>query len=137
MEVFVNFTDPLAISTGQSRDSVEFIIKNPAQFISAKSGESLDPEKAVIKKSVPKQLPKGVDGEALVANAESAANGFKGLIVVQLVMQIFMKGAIDDMWNLYLMLQIIVFFSLYDTPISTNVEIYNEEFRKLVMFDIL
>lgn len=41
------------------------------------------------------------------------------------------------MWNLYLMLQLIVFFSLYDTPISANVEIYNEEFRKLVQFDIL
>ena len=48
-----------------------------------------------------------------------------------------MKGAIDDMWNLYLMMQLIVFFSLYDTPISSNVEMYNEEFRKLVMFDIL
>ena len=41
------------------------------------------------------------------------------------------------MWNLYLMLQLIVFFSLYDTPISGNVEIYVEEFRKLVQFDIL
>ena len=35
------------------------------------------------------------------------------------------------------MMQLIVFFSLYDTPISGNVEIYNEEFRKLVQFDIL
>ena len=41
------------------------------------------------------------------------------------------------MWNLYLMLQLVVFFSLYDTPIGANVEVYNDEFRKLVQFEIL
>jgi hypothetical protein len=60
----------LEISTGGSRDEVEFIIRNPAQFVSADSGESLSPDKAVIKKSVPKQLPTGVDAAELAASAE-------------------------------------------------------------------
>jgi len=34
IEIYVNFTDPLAVSTGQQRDTLEFIIRNPEQFIS-------------------------------------------------------------------------------------------------------
>jgi hypothetical protein len=49
----------------------------------------------------------------------------------------FLKGSIDDMWNLYLMMQLIVNFSMYDTPIAANIEVYNNEFRKLVQFEIL
>ena len=90
-----------------------------------------------MRKNVPKQLPPGVSADELTANAEAAASGFQSLIFVQLILQIFLKGAIDDMWNLYLMMQLIVFFSLYDTPISANIEVYNDEFRKLVQFEIL
>lgn len=34
IEIFVNFTDPLSVSTGQQRDTLEFTIRNPEQFIS-------------------------------------------------------------------------------------------------------
>ena len=61
----------------------------------------------------------------------------QSLIFIQLGLQLFLKGSIDDMWNLYLILQLVVFFSLYETPITANIEVYNEEIRKLVQFEIL
>jgi hypothetical protein len=137
IEIYINFTNPLSISNGANRDNVEFVIRNPASFISAKTGLTLSPERSTMKKSVPKQLPKSVDAEELSANAEAAASSFQSLIFIQLGLQVFLKGSIDDMWNLYLMMQLIVFFTMYDIPIPANIEVYNDEFRKLIQFDIL
>jgi hypothetical protein len=48
-----------------------------------------------------------------------------------------MKGSLDDIWSLYLMLQLIAYISVYETNIPANVEIYFTEFRKMVNFEIL
>lgn len=82
MEILINFTDPLMISNGENRDSVEFVIKNPMQFVSELTGLPLSQEKVQITKTIPKQLPKGVDAEALNDNAAAAASGFQGLIFI-------------------------------------------------------
>ena len=58
------------------------------------------------------------------------------VIVFQIIMQIILKGSIDDIWNLFLMLQLIAFMSLYATPVPANVEIYVWEFRKMITFHI-
>ena len=72
MEIFMNFTDPMAVSTGASSDQIICKIKNPAMFISAADPtQSLSPEKALMTKSVPPQVPKGVDPAALEAQAAS------------------------------------------------------------------
>ena len=52
-------------------------------------------------------------------------------------MQLSIKGALDDIWALYLTLQLIVFISVYETNVPANVEIYFEEFRKMITFDLL
>lgn len=52
-------------------------------------------------------------------------------------MQISMKGSLDDIWGLYLTLQLVAYISLYETNIPANVEIYFKEFRKMVNFEIL
>lgn len=59
------------------------------------------------------------------------------LIIVQLLLQITLKGSIDDLWNFFLILQMIAFLSLYEATIPANIEIYFDEFRKLVKFEIL
>ena len=82
IEIHINFTNPLAISNGGNRDGIEFVIKNPAQFVSAATGKTLSPEKAVIYETIPKQVPMGVDANELAANAEAAASGFQSLIVI-------------------------------------------------------
>lgn len=34
-------------------------------------------------------------------------------------------------------MQLIVFFTLYDTPVPANIEVYNNEFRKFVSLEII
>jgi hypothetical protein len=51
--------------------------------------------------------------------------------------QLLIKGALDDIWALYLTLQLIAFISVYETNVPANVEIYFEEFRKMITFDLL
>jgi hypothetical protein len=58
-------------------------------------------------------------------------------MIIQLVLQIFLKGSVDDIWGLFLIMQLIAYMSIYDINIPSNVEIYVEEFRKLVAFEIL
>jgi len=52
-------------------------------------------------------------------------------------MQIMLKGSLDDLWNFFLILQLIAYMSIYETPIPANVEIYVGEFRKMIKFEIL
>jgi len=58
-------------------------------------------------------------------------------MIIQLVLQISLKGSVDDIWGLFLIMQLIAYMSIYDINIPSNVEIYVEEFRKLVAFEIL
>ena len=53
IEVFVNFSDPLIVSRGKSHDKFVLQIKNCDLFISAESGEKIQPEHGVQSASIP------------------------------------------------------------------------------------
>ena len=38
IQISINFTNPMAVSNGFFRDGIEFEIKNPFQFVSARTG---------------------------------------------------------------------------------------------------
>ena len=59
------------------------------------------------------------------------------LAIVQLAGSAFMKGALDDIWGLFLVLQLCAYMSVYETPVPANSELYMDEFRKMVKFEIL
>ena len=88
-------------------------------------------------KTVPRQLPKGVNAAELEKDAESASDAMKGMVFVQLIAQLFLKGAMNDLWNLYFTLQIMCYLQIYDIPIPSNSEIYVQEFTKIIEFEIL
>jgi len=50
---------------------------------------------------MPTQLPHWVDEEALRREAENASNGMKVLLFVQLVMQIFLKKSLEQLFVLF------------------------------------
>ena len=114
----------MLISNGFSKDQVMMKIKNRFLFSSNVTGEPLEADKVKLIKSFPKQLPRGVVEEELVADASKAANAMTGLLILQLIAQIFLKGGMDDLWSLYFSLQIMCYLSIYDTPIPANAEIY-------------
>ena len=100
--ISVNFTDPLSVSGGGSDDQIVCSIKNTFLFApTASGGEPLKKESATNVESVPRQLPKGFSAEELEAQAASAGNAMKGLMVIQIGLAVFMKGAIKDLVGLF------------------------------------
>jgi len=138
LEVFVNFSDPLLVSTGDDGDSMVTKIKNPAMFVpTAPGGKPLDPANATSVKEVPAQLPKGVSEAELKAQAAASHQTMQTLAIIQLVAAVFMKGAINDLLQLFFTLQIICYQKIYDTPFPAHVGVYIDQFQKLIEFEIL
>ena len=48
-----------------------------------------------------------------------------------------LKGALDEIWGLFLTLQIISFIGIYEAGLPSIVEIYLQELRSLVNFEFL
>ena len=59
-------------------------------FVSAESMQSLSPDKAVVVKTMPKQLPKGVSLE----NLEAAATNLKRTMMIVVVVQLIFKNVL-------------------------------------------
>ena len=64
-------------------------------------------------------------------------NTMNALLIIQLIGALFLKGALDDIWGLFLTLQMISFLSIYNTPTPANVEIYITAFQDTVKFEVL
>ena len=134
--MLVNFTDPLQISQGTHRDEARFRIINPDLFISAESGLPLEGSALTIIKEFPTQLPKGFSEAAITGSAKSAKDAMTVIIIVQIIMQGFLKGVIEDLWSLYFTLQLCSYLTLLNVSIPGNAEIYVQQFRQLVDFDV-
>ena len=87
--------------------------KNPNLFVSKESGLPLNIVKP-LKRTVPKQLPKEIDADALMQQASSTKNSFTAILIIEIVLSFFLKGIIDDLWGLFLILQIFAYLSIYD-----------------------
>ncbi len=64
IDIEIDFAEPLEISAGPVSDNIEIKIKNPEFFISAGSGKTIE-EVILPQSTVPKQLPKGLDGDKM------------------------------------------------------------------------
>jgi hypothetical protein len=53
---------------------------------------------------VPRQLPKGVVEEEIINDAKLTTQGMTSIIIIQLILQLYMKGSLDEMMELYLTL---------------------------------
>ena len=86
---------------------------------------------------MPPQLPKGQDAASLEAAAESAGNAVKGMMIIQLVAQVFLKGALNNLWSLLFTLQMCCFLALYKIPIPSNGKYYLDNYTDLIRFEVL
>ena len=82
MEVFVNFTDPTAVSKGENDDKIIMSFKNRYLFVSKESGLALGEDKINMASTFPKQMPLGVDADLIESQADAATNAMLGLVVV-------------------------------------------------------
>lgn len=126
MGIFVNFTDPLSI---KGNNKVITSVVDLTKFKSkADPTMTLSPDKAVMMKEVPDQLPKGVSAADIKAQAETTKNAMMGVAVIQLVASVFLKGVMNDLWSLFFTLQIMVYIKCYDVSIPAVAQIYIKQF---------
>lgn len=82
MDVHINFTDPLLISKGLKLDEIICKILNKDLFQAKFSSMVLMSDRIYIQKSLPRQLPRGIDEKSLSDSASSASSGMKAMMGV-------------------------------------------------------
>ena len=58
----------------------------------------------------------------------------QGFIYGQIVLQVVLKGSMEDMWGAFFSLQLLCQLTFYGVPVPSNAEIYIEQFKKLIDF---
>lgn len=82
-------------------------------------------------------MPKNVDPVKVMEQAEMSASALKAMMIVQIILSVFLKGALDDLMGLYFTLQIMCYMSIYDVNFPSSADMYVQEFTKIIEFDIL
>lgn len=106
-------------------------------FVSEASGLPMTLPETPMKQTIPRQLPKGVSAEKAEAQAKSAKNSFTAILIIEVILSFFLKGIIDDLWGLFLILQVLAYMSIYDMLLPATVELYTDGFRDVVTFQML
>ena len=73
----------------------------------------------------------------IMDNAIAATSTVSSAIIIKIAFSLILKGSIDDIWILFLTMQIVAYLNIYSTKIPAGASIYVEEFRNLVSFKAL
>lgn len=111
-------------------------IKNPYLFISQETGEPIDTSQINIRKTLPRQYPKGVNATEMEEVAVDARKGMEAVVFLHIIAQFFFESNVEDLWSLFFFSQLVAHFSMYEVKMPGNVEVYIEQLRHLVDFEI-
>ena len=59
-----------------------------------------------------------------------------GMLIIQIAGQFLFKSSMKELFGLFLALQLVCYFSMYDITLTSNAQIYTDEVKKLVEFDL-
>ena len=82
-------------------------------------------------------MPKDVDPVVVKDRAEMSASAIKAMMILQIILSVFLNGALDDLWGLFFTLQIMCYMTVYDVFFPSSAEDYVNEFTKIIEFEIL
>lgn len=99
-------------------------VKNPYLFESLETGEMLDVSKMRFYQTLPRQLPEGMAEEDIEETAHHTQLGMTALVILQIVVQFFMKQNMADMMICIFTIQLCCFYTFYATNLPGNAEIY-------------
>jgi hypothetical protein len=95
------------LSSGKQNDQLWIEVMDPIYFVSAETGVVIDPTtgfEGSSQISIPAQLPIGVSAAEVQSSAEAGSRGALALIIFQIVLQIFLKGSMDELFVLFMVL---------------------------------
>ena len=95
-------------------------------FISVETGASMENRlgATTLAEKIPKQVPQGVDADVVMKRSEASALFIKTMMIIQIILSVFLKGAMDDLWSLYFTLQIMCYIKVYDNFFPQSAEEY-------------
>ena len=125
------------VSQGKDEDELMITVKDPLFFVSKTTLETIDTSHMVIRQTIPRQFPKDFDAESLATQTEAVGSYLQALVIVQLVMQIFLKGTMGDLLCLIFILQLLMEQLSFGLTLPANVEIFLEQGKSLIEFDAL
>jgi hypothetical protein len=136
LKLKMTFGDPTAVSTGPELDKVMMQL-NPALFVNSDTGEQLPESNRVIIQEMPKQTPKGVNPDNIIALAKTTSIIILAILIIQLIYDTVTGSAYDSLFTLFFAMQIACYLKIYATPFPVSAEIFMDEFQKVIEFYLI
>ena len=106
-------------------------------FFITKLGKMLDDDqKLVQKKVIPAQLPQGFTAEKVTVDAARQVDGFKGLMILYIIIALALKGQKDKLWGQINAAQVIRYIPIYAVDFSAQLTIFFGMVRKIAERDV-
>ena len=102
MELFINMTNPVAVSSGHMNDEIRIQIKNKYLFQSQTFNHTIR-ENYVLREDLP-SLIETKDINLMVSIGEYSKNSMLFTLIIPLAFLVFMSASMNSVWSLYLML---------------------------------
>ena len=134
IELLVNFSDPLLVSTGRIRDTFRVIVRDPSLLISRQTLMPLHlVENSPIEIDVPKQMPQSIS-ETLERCVESVKQSVQVVMVVSTLIQLVLKQSAKKAMTLFVGMQLMVYVVDLSLDMSAVLEFFFTEFSKIIEF---
>ena len=105
--------------------------------MSNSTDEMIEKPKNVLKVEFPRMHPSKEIMETTEKAAKTIKNGCNWMVLVQILSQVFLKGGMDYMYELYFTLQIVVYIYYYEFQKPSSAEVFISIFKDLIEFRIL
>ena len=105
MEIFLNISNPVYVSSSDVQDEIHVRVKEPLMFQSAETNVSVK-----MNFTTTLYLPSmtsAEDSSSIMQLGENTKNSMLFTLIVPFCFMVFMSFSMDRVWSMYLMLQII------------------------------
>ena len=105
MEIFLNLTNPVYVSSSEVQDEIKVRITNPYIFQSLSNNLTVK-ENFTTTVYLPSMID-SKDTDSLMKLGDYTKNSMVLTLIVPFVFMVFMSVSMESVWSLYLMLQIV------------------------------
>ena len=86
---------------------------------------------------IPHQFPNTMSATFVEEQAKIMIDTFKTLAIILFIIQLCLRGSLEQLVSLYFALQLIVYLSIYTITQSIFAQVYMDELRKVLEFYIV
>lgn len=105
MVLFLNFTDPPAVSYGDFFDQIEIEVLDPKLFISDRTGKTLHEDDTILQDQIPRQVnPLNFDIDAIELQAKIFVYAVTSIMVLLTIWFLISGVPMTNLWNLIFVL---------------------------------